>query len=469
MANEFSSDLRLGVPFSPDAAEQVKLAEKISIARFSAKRLDLRGKPTFTFAPAAGVGTDCAFSIERTEGGYTLGVHTTDADEFVCQGSPLDIEAAARFCTFDTADGSRYPMIPDKLHEEVCALRAERDRLAVSVFLNIDESGSCKDIYIDRSVVRVTHECVYREVDALYTSSDRSEVLALRDKYASARNDFDMFYELGAAIYTNRSATGSRSLYTFKTICRRDEDGKIEYLGRVPDTDIGALIAELRLFAGICVGRYLHAKGIPCIYVCRKALNKPQLQYLYGLAGLPFDSGKSDKDLQAKLESASQDIVNSEFIAAELYSSLEPVYYSLAPEYNSFYGVYGAVAFARPASRYTDLMMNRLLKKCIDADFNNANLNIPQMQRMFADEVKRCNDRHSLVSARKNAAIADLQREILHSGHVFEAKYIGGGRIVLPWGLIAPCRISGAEPSVCDSIMVSAEDADAPTFVSRET
>lgn len=469
MATELETDLRLGAPFSPDAAEQVRLAEKISIARFAAARNDLRGKPTFTFTAYAGAGSDCAFSIERTQDGFLLGVHAADADEFVCKDSPLDLEAAARFCTFDTADGTRFPMIPDKLHYDVCALRAERDRLAVSVFLDTDENGECRKIYIERSVVRVTQECVYSEVDALYTSSDRSEVLALRDKYASAQDNFDMLYALGAAVYAKRSLTGSPGLFTYRAACRRDENGEIEYFGRVPDTDSGALITELRLFAGICVGKYMYERGIPCIYVCRKALDIPRLKYLYGLVGLPFDEALPPQQLQAKLAAEIHGLPDSEFFAAELYSSLDPVYYSLKPEYNSFYGVYGAVAFSRPASRYTDLTVNRLLKACIDADFNTANLNIARIYRRLAEKIERCNAKRRAVTACKNACVADLQAEILHSGKALTAKYIGDGRVVLPWGLIAECRISGGEPSMFENIEVDVIDPDTPTFVPRET
>eukprot|EP00058_Branchiostoma_floridae_P025252 XP_002610742.1 hypothetical protein BRAFLDRAFT_90929 [Branchiostoma floridae] len=118
------------------------------------QRKDLsRTHTVFTVDPPESMDLDDAFSIERNlDGTYTVGIHIADVSYFVPVGSDLDKEAKERSTTLYNHTGKPpVHMIPKRLSEGVCSLLPNRDRLALSVFVNFNSEG---DIVVEPQMER---------------------------------------------------------------------------------------------------------------------------------------------------------------------------------------------------------------------------------------------------------------------------------------------------------------------------
>ncbi len=141
------------VDFSEEALNQAKqYVNAVIDEKQTAKRLDLRDLPIFTIDGADTKDIDDAISIERTEGGYKLGVHIADVSHYVTEGSPLDNDAFERGTSVYIAD-KVIPMLPKELSNGICSLNPGVDRLAFSCLMEISDKGTVKKYKFAKTVI----------------------------------------------------------------------------------------------------------------------------------------------------------------------------------------------------------------------------------------------------------------------------------------------------------------------------
>ena len=102
-----------------------------------------RVREAFTIDPPNSLDLDDAITVEKpTSSTFRIGIHIADVSFFVKPSSPLDGEAFLR-CTsyYPGKEQESIPMLPRELSEGYCSLLPEKDRLAVSVFVTVDEEG----------------------------------------------------------------------------------------------------------------------------------------------------------------------------------------------------------------------------------------------------------------------------------------------------------------------------------------
>jgi len=58
------------------------------------------------------------------------------------------------------------PMLPEALSADLCSLRPDQDRLALSVFAELDERGALKSYRFEETVIRSRHRLHYGQVQA---------------------------------------------------------------------------------------------------------------------------------------------------------------------------------------------------------------------------------------------------------------------------------------------------------------
>lgn len=119
-------------------------------------RRDIRNLCVFTIDPSTATDLDDALSIETLSSDvYRVGVHIADVSYFVQPDTALDMEAQARSTSVYMIQ-SKLPMLPPILSEKLGSLIPGVNRLAFSIFWDIDIFGNITGRWIGRTVI---HSC----------------------------------------------------------------------------------------------------------------------------------------------------------------------------------------------------------------------------------------------------------------------------------------------------------------------
>ena len=158
------SEFALKLDFPRDVLEEVKkLPQEIDTKLYS-NREDLQSLTTFTIDPETAKDYDDAISLEKTKKGhYELGVHIADVSFFVEEGSALDREAFLR-CNSTYFPDQCVSMLPKELADNLCSLKPNVPRLAVSTFMTYSNKGELLSYRITRSIIKSCQRFTYEEV-----------------------------------------------------------------------------------------------------------------------------------------------------------------------------------------------------------------------------------------------------------------------------------------------------------------
>lgn len=384
--------------FSPEAISQAKMAVNMRIATHIRARLDLRGKTAFTFgnvlSSKISLGNvncgqnhienmDCAFSLDKKRGIFHLGLHIADVDEYVCEGSPLDIEAKIRGKTINTPKNV-YPMLHDDISKDVCSLKEGHDRLAVSVFLEIDSKGKLLRIRFEESVVNIARNCIYNEIDALYTNADTSSILSLREKYATLLPNMNDMYELGGILCAARMTAGNPSFTKINKRYSFDTNGKAATTELSPEYDSELLMQEFIAFVGSSIAQYMYKLSIPCVYANQPLPNEKDVRIMANIGNLEHTEAAHDVRLEKAIINALKTTSNADAVSAYALKALPSERYSITSQIHWLFGK-TLVRFSSPSNRYSDIAVQRVIKALIKAKGETGSMNIAKIKKDMAE------------------------------------------------------------------------------------
>jgi len=222
-----------------------------------AARRDLRALSTFTIDPLGARDFDDAVSAERLGGGdVRVWVHIADVSAHVREGSLVDREARRR-ATSVYVPGAVEPMLPQALSNDACSLLPGRDRLAVTVELEL-HGAEVGRVAFYRSLIRSDERLDYERVDRIFAGREsagepwQKPLMAARDA--------------AGALQRAREQRGGLVLDSEEPEFCFDEQGNVsEVRGRV-QTESHRLIEHLMIAANEAVARRLEQRGVPCLY-----------------------------------------------------------------------------------------------------------------------------------------------------------------------------------------------------------
>lgn len=124
----------------------------------------------FTIDPENSKDLDDALSLDSSSDSlYRVGIHIADVSYFVEAGSHLDKEAFFRCISYYPGhDYQSVPMLPRELSENHCSLLPGKDRLCLSVFVDMSGDGEVVgEPHIERTVVRSSCQLTYSDAQKI--------------------------------------------------------------------------------------------------------------------------------------------------------------------------------------------------------------------------------------------------------------------------------------------------------------
>jgi ribonuclease R len=321
-------------------------------------REDLRGRNILTIDPDDARDFDDAIEVHPTDFGWNVAVHIADVSHYVKPGTPLDEEARHRGNSVYLADRV-IPMLPENLSNGLCSLRPDEDRLAFSVFAEINHDGSVGHVRFGRSVIRSFARLTYRHALALLQTPPKDEVG--RRVHAA--------WDCSSTLRKRRFAAGALDLEMPEVKVWLDPAGHPVRLELVENDISHQLIEELMLLANEQVARHLKRRKQPNVY---RIHEKPDPEKLDEYRELAATYGVKAGDLghRPELQRLLDGLKGKPYASAlkiGLLKSLKRARYS--PDPLGHYGLSKAdySHFTSPIRRYADLLTHRALARDLDS------------------------------------------------------------------------------------------------------
>lgn len=351
-----------GLPYTyPEEME--KAAEKISdeiTPEIIAEREDFRDVVTFTVDPHDAKDFDDALSVRKMANGHwEIGVHIADVTHYVKPGTAIDREAESRATSVYLVDRT-VPMLPERLCNQICSLRADEEKLCFSCVFEMDDHGQVKKHRIVRTVIKSNRRFTYEEAQNIIETGSgdyASEVLIL-DKLAKI-------------LRKKRFDSGAINFDRWEVKFNIDETGKPLSVYFKMAKDSNKMIEEFMLLANRTVAEFVGKSKTPKTFVYRihDLPNEEKMEnfaafirrfgYKLKTNGTNTDVSKSINSLldevQGKPEENLIETVAIRAMAKAIYSTENKGHYGLAFDYYTH--------FTSPIRRYPDMMVHRLLER----------------------------------------------------------------------------------------------------------
>ncbi|HEY0671063.1 MAG TPA: ribonuclease R [Longimicrobiales bacterium] len=321
-----------------------------------AGREDLRDELVFTIDPVDAKDHDDALSIRQIgDGEWEVGVHIADVSYYVTEGSIIDAEALRRGTSIYMVDRT-IPMLPHPLSSDLCSLKENVDRLAMSVMVRMDGAGTINAHKMARTVIRSRHKLAYEDAQAVIDG--KKSISAETDK---AIHDL---VTLSRVLREKRSERGSLDFDLPEARVVLNPEGEPTDIQKVERLESHRLIEDFMLLANEVVARKGARNKLPFLYRVHESPDQERLgklQLFAGTFGYNVTAGRkvTPKDLQRLLDRI-KGKPEERLLSTVVLRSMRQARYS-----HENLGHFGLAAkfythFTSPIRRYPDLVVHRV-------------------------------------------------------------------------------------------------------------
>jgi ribonuclease R len=362
-------------------------------------RLDLRKVNCFTIDPADAKDHDDAVSLEiKADGNCVLGVHIADVSHYVKERSALDGEALKRGTSVYLVDRV-ISMLPERLSNNVCSLKPNRNRLTYSVIMELTPQGERVGYQIQKSVIKSKARLNYNEVQKFFDTGRTSANIK------DLEGDLLEMRKLSHKLLDKRLQRGSLDFDLPEAKVVLGKDGRVRDIFQVARLESHRLIEEFMLLANRTVAEHVSRLSLPFLYRIHEEPDQEKMEafsdfvstlgYSFKVSGKirPKKIQRFLKSLQGKPE---EELVNEVLLRSlkkACYHSENVGHFGLAFSHYTH--------FTSPIRRYPDLLVHRLLAQLQDGRYA-----IQQQSKML----KRLPKIGEITSERERAA-EEAERE----------------------------------------------------------
>ena len=326
------------------------------------KRIDLRDMLLFTIDGASSKDFDDAVSIEKIDNGWRLGVHIADVSHYVRPYSPIDKEAMLRGTSL-YLPGCTVPMLPEILSNDLCSLMPDKDRLAMSLLMEISPAGKVTDFRLSRSVICSKVRLTYDGVNRYWENGEKIAADAVL-------SSLDEMLKLSLVLRNRRKERGSidfdlpEAQFVLNEKCE-----PVDILSPLRG-QAERMIEDFMLLANETVARLARDTLLPFVYRVHERPDPDrikQVEAFLAAAGTPVHLGEHPHPgmLQRVLDSYAGDD-RLEIVRRNMLRSLKRAQYSEKPMGHYALSMEDYCHFTSPIRRYPDLMVHRMLKLLLD-------------------------------------------------------------------------------------------------------
>lgn len=354
------------IPLTDDPDAEAEAAALLADAETEreqqlATRRDLRDLTIVTIDPDEARDFDDAVSLEELPtGDQRLGVHIADVAHYVVPGSAIDRQARERATSVYLVDRVVH-MLPRRIAADLCTLAPHQDRLAVSVFLDIDPSGVILQRDVCLSVVRSAERLTYSQVQAALDGANGAGVAAAYGEL------LERMQELSQRLRRGRLERGALDFDLPEPTVDVDEDGQTVQLGRAAHLASHRLIEEFMLAANEAVADICAESSLDVLFRIHDAPDPVKLEAFRSLAGslgtrIPGRSSLSTRHLQQALQSL-RDRPDAALLSQLLLRAMMRARYAVDEGEGHFcLASERYLHFTSPIRRYPDLVVHRALR-----------------------------------------------------------------------------------------------------------
>ena len=338
------------------------LPDEVDMQKYLGKRKDLTNINTFTIDGEDTRDIDDAISISKNSNGtYKLGVHIADVGEYVTLNSVIDKEAFKRG-TSVYFPNLVLPMLPRELSNGICSLNEMVNRLALSVFMDINLKGEVTNYEICESIIKSKKRFTYTVVQKIIEGDKRECELN-----APFVNDIKLMQELNLVLIKMREKRGAIDFEIPESKITLNELGDVLTIEKAPRDDSHRLIESFMVAANETIAT--HFKNMKAPFVNRvheqpdseKMANFLRLATGYGVKTTAYPDNISPLDLQRILKQV-EELDCKVMLNSLCLRSLKKAKYS--PECLGHFGLASTMYchFTSPIRRYPDLTIHRIIK-----------------------------------------------------------------------------------------------------------
>ncbi len=347
-----------------------------------------------------------------------VGVHIADVSHFVRPDTPVDIEASSRGTSVYLVDRT-VPMLPAILSNDVCSLNPREPKLAVSVFIVLDDEGRVTDRRYERTVIECAYALSYEQAQEVLDgegsiSAEVDDALRLLDDRARL-------------VRARRRERGSLDFELPEAKVILNAEGEPVDIRRRERKESHRLIEDYMILANEVVANDMEARDLTTMYRIHERPPREKVEALgdtlasYGLQmkGLNSIKPKHVQHLLEAVRGRDEEALVSNLVLRAMskarYHTENLGHFGLASE--------GYVHFTSPIRRYPDLVVHRVLTRVLIHGSRE-----PYADReLLTREAEHCSSREQAAEEAERASVAMKKVEFMerHLGDVFAGRISG--------------------------------------------